>query len=126
MNNKKTGRSKNRRFQHSGLMFYCYLLIPLNELARNIMNINKLKIIKKIIDKTMVSIGIAGKGVFCHLDVRRDLIEAWLWKLKSDLSQAQDDIHYKENRVSSKLACIFPAIACLSRLIRGYLSMSYV
>src|ERR1017187_2307626 len=117
MNNKKTGRSKNRRFQHSGLMFYCYLLIPLNELARNIMNINKLKIIKKIIDKTMVSIGIAGKGVFCHLDVRRDLIDAWLWKLKSDLSQAQDDIHYKENRVSSKLACIFPAIACLSRLI---------
>ena len=81
---------------------------------------------KTIIDKTMVSIGIAGKGVFCHLDVRRDLIEAWLRMPKSDLSQAQDDNHYEKNRVSSKLACIFPAIACLSRLIRGYLSMSYV
>ena len=48
---------------------------------------------KTIIDKTMVSIGIAGNGVFCHFDVRRtrrlalaNLIEASLRMLKSDVS----------------------------------------
>ena len=61
MNNKNTGKSKNRRFQRPGLIFYCYLLIPLNELARKSMNINNLKNEKKIIDISMVSIGNAGK-----------------------------------------------------------------
>ena len=67
MNNKNTGKSRNRRFQSrtfGRLIFYCYLLIPLNELARNIVKINKLKNAKKIIDKTMVSIQNAGIDVF--------------------------------------------------------------
>ena len=64
MNSKNTGKSRNRRFQPIGLIFYCYLLIPLNELAIMSMIINKLKILKKIIDISMVSIEIAGKGVF--------------------------------------------------------------
>ena len=64
MINKITVKSKNRRFQHPRLIFYCYLLMPLNELARNALNINTLKIRKKIIDISMVSIGFAGKGIF--------------------------------------------------------------
>ena len=108
MNNKKTGRSKNRRFQHSGLMFYCYLLIPLNELARKALKINNLKNKKNFIVLSMVSIGNGQKGHICHLDVRRDLMETWSRSLKSDLSQAQDDNHYEENGFSSKLACSFP------------------
>jgi hypothetical protein len=47
MNNKNTGISKNRRFQRPGLIFYCYLLILLNELAMNTLIINKIKITKK-------------------------------------------------------------------------------
>ena len=48
MSNKITVKSKNRRFQQIGLIFYCYLLITLNELALNTLNINKIKIAKKI------------------------------------------------------------------------------
>jgi hypothetical protein len=64
MNNKNTGKSKNRRFQRPGLIFYCYLLIPLNELARKALTINKIKNTKKIIDISMVSIQNEGKGIF--------------------------------------------------------------
>ena len=35
---------KNRVFSYSGLFFYCYLLILVNELATKSKNINKLKI----------------------------------------------------------------------------------
>jgi hypothetical protein len=52
------------RFQPIGLIFYCYLLIPLNELAQNILKINNLKNEKKFIDKNNRSIGNAGNGVF--------------------------------------------------------------
>jgi hypothetical protein len=48
MNNKNTVKSKKPRFQRSGLIFYCYLLIPLNELAANALIINKIKNEKKI------------------------------------------------------------------------------
>ena len=34
---------KKPRFQHLGLIFYCYLLIPLNELAIKSLNINNLR-----------------------------------------------------------------------------------
>ena len=64
MNNKITVKSKNRRFQQIGLIFYCYLLIPLNELAQNVLKINKLKIQKKIIDISGVSMQNVGKGIF--------------------------------------------------------------
>jgi hypothetical protein len=64
MNNKNTVKSKNRPFQRSGLIFYCYLLIPLNELAQKALKINKLKIRKKIIDISMVSIQDDAKGIF--------------------------------------------------------------
>jgi len=50
------------------------------------MIINNLKNTKKIIDKTMVSIGIAGKGVFCHIHDRRYLVELCPMMLKSDVS----------------------------------------
>ena len=114
MNNKNSGQRGKWRFQQIGLIFYCYLLIPLNELALNTLNINKIKIAKKIIDISMVSIGNAGKRFFCHLDASltvqtgRDLIESWLRSLKSDFSQARNDMHNEKNRVSSKLACSFP------------------
>src|ERR1017187_4293798 len=128
MNHKNTVKSKNRRFQRPGLMFYCYLLIPLNELTRNIVKINQLKKRKKIIDISGVSIQNAGKGIFCHLDVRRDLIEAWLRMPKSDLSQAQDDNHYEKNRVSSKLACSFPCyrLIPLNELARNTLKINKI
>ena len=64
MNNKIHGQRRKPRFQPMGLIFYCYLLIPLNELALNVLKINKLKIRKKIIDISMVSIQDAGKGIF--------------------------------------------------------------
>ena len=78
MNNENTGKSKNRRFQRPGLIFYCYLLIPLNELAQNILIINNLKNGKKIIDISMVSIQDAGMSVSCHIDGRRYLVESGL------------------------------------------------
>jgi len=43
MNRKNIGKSSKPRFQRLGLVFYCYLLIPLNELTRSTMKINKLK-----------------------------------------------------------------------------------
>src|ERR1039458_9645122 len=64
MNSKIHSNRKKPRFQPTGLIFYCYLLIPLNELARNVLKFNKLKIRKKIIDKTMVSIQFAGNEDF--------------------------------------------------------------
>ena len=64
MNNKNTGKSKNRRFQRPGLIFYCYLLIPLNELALKSLRINNLKNRKKFIVIINRSIQNAGKGVF--------------------------------------------------------------
>ena|ERR1022692_2813791 len=89
MNNKNTGQRRKPRFHPMGLIFYCYLLIPLNELAIKTMKINQLKIRKKIIDVSMVSMQNAGKGIFCHLDARRDLIEAWSRSLKSDFSELE-------------------------------------
>ena len=127
MNSKKHIQRRKRPFQRSGLIFYCYLLIPLNELARNVLNINKLKIIKKIIDIINRSIQFAQNGFSCHIDGRRYLIASWLRMLKSDLSQARDDNYFKENSLFSPEpsgACIFPGTACLSRLIRGYISMN--
>jgi hypothetical protein len=77
MNNKNTGKSKNRRFQRPGLIFYCYLLIPLNELAPNVLNINKIKNEKKFIDISMVSIQNAGKGIFNYeLQITNNFSEA--------------------------------------------------
>jgi hypothetical protein len=70
MNNENTGKSKNRRFQRPGLIFYCYLLIPLNELAQNILIINNLKNGKKIIDISMVSIHFAGNAVLVRKGFR--------------------------------------------------------
>ena len=70
MNNKNTVKSKNRRFQQIGLIFYCYLLIPLNELAINALKINKLKIRKKIIDISMVSMQDAGNAVLVRKGFR--------------------------------------------------------
>ena len=64
MNNKNTGKSKNRRFQRPGLIYYCYLLIPLNELARKVLKINKLKNENKFIVIFNRSIQNAGKGLF--------------------------------------------------------------
>ena len=108
MNNKKHSQLRKCPFQQIGLIFYCYLLIPLNELARKALKINNLKNKKNFIVLSMVSIGNGQKGHICHLDVRRDLMETWSRSLKSDLSQAQDDNHYEENGFSSKLACSFP------------------
>ena len=78
MNNKNTGKSKNRRFRHPGLIFYCYLLIPLNELAINVLIINKIKNEKKIIDIINRSIQNAEMSVSCHIDGRRYLVESGL------------------------------------------------
>ena len=64
MNSKNHNQRRNQRFQRSGLIFYCYLLIPLNELAQNVLKINKLKIQKKIIDISGISIGNGQKGRF--------------------------------------------------------------
>ena len=64
MNNENHSQRRKPRFLHSGLFFYCYLLIPLNELAIKSLKINKLKLRKKIIDISMVSIQNAGKGDF--------------------------------------------------------------
>jgi hypothetical protein len=64
MNIKNHGQYKKPRFQRFGLIFYCYLLIPLNELAINSLKINRIKIQKKIIDISMRSMGNAGKGIF--------------------------------------------------------------
>jgi|ERR1017187_3266303 hypothetical protein len=71
MNNQKHSQRRKRPFKQMGLIFYCYLLIPLNELARNSMTINKIKNAKKFIVIINRSIGNAGKGVFCHLDEMR-------------------------------------------------------
>src|ERR1017187_9635814 len=141
MNSKNTGKSRNRRFQPIGLIFYCYLLIPLNELARNALIINKIKNIKKIIDISMVSIGNAGKRVFCHLDERRDLVKAWLRMIKSDLSQAQDDnrrsksplirvsffdqIMPKNNQNRGILALLFNCSSLVILLLFSMLNMAY-
>ena len=64
MNSKIHSNRIKPRFQPMGLIFYCYLLIPLNELALNVLKINKLKIRKKIIDISMVSIQEAQNSVF--------------------------------------------------------------
>ena len=64
MNSKIHSNRIKPRFQPMGLIFYCYLLIPLNELALKSLKIKYLKIRKKIIDISMVSIGNAGKVVF--------------------------------------------------------------
>ena len=64
MNSKNHNQRRKWRFQRSGLIFYCYLLIPLNELAQKALKINKLKIRKKIIDISMVSIQEAQNSVF--------------------------------------------------------------
>jgi hypothetical protein len=55
---------KKPHFQRPGLIFYCYLLIPLNELHRNALIINKLKNEKNFIVFINRSIQNAGKGVF--------------------------------------------------------------
>src|ERR1039458_9879510 len=84
-----------RRYSHSRdkseLTFYCYILILINELTRKYLKIKQLKNSKKIIVIINRSIGIAGNGFFCHLDVRRYLIKAWPGPLISDLSQAAND-----------------------------------
>jgi hypothetical protein len=64
MNSKNHNQRRKWRFQRSGLIFYCYLLIPLNELAINTLNINALKIRKKIIDISMISVQNAQNAVF--------------------------------------------------------------
>jgi hypothetical protein len=64
MNNKIHGQRRKPRFQPMGLIFYCYLLIPLNELAPNVLKINKLKNKKKFIVIINRSIQNARKGVF--------------------------------------------------------------
>ena len=57
MNSKNHNQRRKWRFQRSGLIFYCYLLIPLNELGINALKINEIKNEKKIIDISGVSIG---------------------------------------------------------------------
>jgi hypothetical protein len=44
---KNDSQRRKPRFQRPGLIFYCYLLILLNELAMNTLIINKIKITKK-------------------------------------------------------------------------------
>src|ERR1022692_2288495 len=56
MDNKNHSRRRKPRFQQIGLIFYCYLLIPLNELALKRLKIKQLKNQKKIIDISGVSI----------------------------------------------------------------------
>ena len=64
MNNKKHSQLRKCPFQQIGLIFYCYLLIPLNELALKSLRINNLKNRKKFIVIINRSIQNAGKGVF--------------------------------------------------------------
>ena len=61
---KNDAQHRKPHFQPMGLIFYCYLLITLNELAPNTLNVNYLKIAKKIIVLSMVSIQNTRKGVF--------------------------------------------------------------
>ena len=60
---KKQDYRRKPRFQPMGLIFYCFLLIPLNELPRNVLKINNIKITKKIIDISGISIQFAGNGL---------------------------------------------------------------
>jgi hypothetical protein len=78
MNSKNHGQRRKWRFQPMGLIFYCYLLIPLNELAINVLIINKIKNEKKIIDIINRSIQNAEMSVSCHIDGRRYLVESGL------------------------------------------------
>ena len=64
MNSKNVVQRRKPRFERSGLIFYCYLLIPLNELARKVLKINKLKNENKFIVIFNRSIQNAGKGLF--------------------------------------------------------------
>jgi hypothetical protein len=130
MNSKIHSNRIKPRFQPMGLIFYCYLLIPLNELALNVLKINKLKIRKKIIDISMVSIQDAGKGIFnyelqitnygdtpltsarsCHSDGPLFRGESGLCEIESMVTLWSLIFCLSiivKNSVSSKLACSFP------------------
>ena len=112
MNNKKHGQRRKRYLQPIGLIFYCFLLILLNELANKQMIINNLKNAKKIIDKNNRSMGNAQNRRQAS-GIRRQI---WLcpmsfvgggWRVKPAMT-IRGTHHNEENLASSKLAGYFP------------------
>jgi len=74
---------ENGIFEHFLLIFYCYLLIPLNELGGKFKNINELKNDKiKITIETIGTIKKNQKGGFCFLNPKHK----WLfWVFQIDI-----------------------------------------
>ena len=94
---------KNRVSSKLACSFPCYRLIPLNELVINALRINKIKITKKIPCYIRRIRPVCSESRFCHLDERRDLIEAWLMSLKSDVSSEGSRGQYDKRQWESHL-----------------------